>query len=118
MKRIDYFDKAINDKCNLGDCDINHTLFLAYRKSLEVNNDTIDFNDIIWEYDIDPIVTDCRKYGIETITISCNFSGLTSTLWELSQRGCTLVGTKIVKAPYKDIITHEFAKIPALIIKL
>lgn len=119
MKKIELFDKVINGEvvCDkLSDIGINGTLFYAYRISVEIGNETIDFNGTIWNRDVKPIIDGCKKYGIDTITISSTFSGMNELVWQFLQNGCTLLGMKEVNAPYKDYNTGEYEKIPALII--
>lgn len=93
-------------------------MYRAYNNSIDDGNEEIDFNDVIWDRDIEPIINTCRENGIETFTISSTFSSLTETLWIMAQNGCTILGMKEVNASYKDWQTGERAKIPALIIKL
>lgn len=56
MKRIEVFEKAMNEGGSLKDYGINSTLFAAYRDCQETGNDNIDFNGVIWDYDIPEIV--------------------------------------------------------------
>lgn len=76
MKEIRTFEKAIEEKArNLKDAGINPTLFWAYRTSKEESgNDLIDFNEVIWDYDIKEIADCLRAEGITEFTISSTFS--------------------------------------------
>ena len=66
---------------SLKDAGINPTLFWAYRTSKEESdNDLIDFNGAIWDYDIKEIADCLRAEGITEFTISSTFSGLIETL--------------------------------------
>ena len=56
MKKIEIFEKAMNEGGSLKDYGINSTLFAAYRDCQETGNDNIDFNGVIWDYDIPEIV--------------------------------------------------------------
>ena len=65
MKKIELFERAIAERAErLQDYGINSTAFWAYRKSIDAGNDLIDFSDVIWDYDIDPILENCRRFGI------------------------------------------------------
>jgi hypothetical protein len=66
---------------------INSTMYWAYMKSLDAENELLDFNDVVWEHDIEPIVDTCNKLGINEFTISSNFTGLLKTMYELDKRG-------------------------------
>ena len=47
MKKIEIFEKAMNEGGRLKDYGINSTLFAAYRDCQETGNDNIDFNGVI-----------------------------------------------------------------------
>ena len=56
MKKIELFERAIAEQAgSLKDYGINGTMFWAYRKSIDAGNDLIDFNEVIWDEDIDAI---------------------------------------------------------------
>lgn len=118
MEKIKLFEdfrhKEIHDFFNDG---INPTMYWAYRKSCEAENDILDFNDVIWEHDIQPIVDTCNKVGITEFTISSNFTGLLRTMYELSKRGFSVVGTTEVRANYMDFEKHDKAIVPAVLIR-
>ena len=114
MKHIAIFDDAAESGLTLKDLGFNPTLYWAYRTSLEAGNDLIDFNEVIWDYDIKPI-TDClRGFGITEFTISSTFSSLIETLAEFEKLGCRMQGLTRVKARYTDWRTGEQAVIPAI----
>ena len=110
MKHIAIFDDAAESGLTLKELGFNPTLYWAYRTSLEAGNDLIDFNEVIWDYDIKPI-TDClRSFGITEFTISSTFSSLIETLAEFEK----MQGLTQVKARYTDWRTGEQAVIPAI----
>lgn len=80
MKKIEIFEKAMNKGGSLKDYGINSTLFAAYRDCQETGNDNIDFNGVIWDYDIPEIVKALKENGISKFTISSTFSSLIETL--------------------------------------
>ena len=118
MQKIKLFEdfrhKEIHDFFNDG---INPTMYWAYRKSCEAENDILDFNDVIWEHDIQPIVDTCNKVGITEFTISSNFTGLLKTMYELEKRGFKVVGIVEVRASYMDFYKQDKAIIPAVHIR-
>ena len=115
MKKIELFERAIAERAErLQDYGINSTAFWAYRKSIDAGNDLIDFSDVIWDYDIDPILDDCRKFGITEFTISSTFSNLIATIAEFEKRGCHLAGLTEVNDRYgMDWDTGERRQLPA-----
>ena len=120
MKRIELFDKYIRGEIegNLSEHGINHTLYWAYQTSLEAKNDTIDFNNVIWADDVEPIIDACKKYGFERITISSTFSSMNSILWQFLERGCTVEGMQQVNMRFKNIWTGKRDQQPAIMIKI
>ena len=82
MKEIRTFEKAIEDKVkSLKDAGINQTLFWAYRTSKEESdNDLIDFNEVIWDYDIKEIADCLRAEDITELPSAPHLVGLSKTL--------------------------------------
>lgn len=110
MKKINLFEKAINEQVNdLSTLGINGTMFWAYRNTQRTGNAHLDFNEVIWEQDIEQIGKALNENNINEFTISCNFSGLITTLAAFEKFGFKVTGTTTVKAPYKDWNTGDFA---------
>lgn len=123
MQRIELFENAERNKVkDLNAVGINNTMYWAYQKSKERQTEDLDFNDTIWEKDIEEIVKTCRRERIPMFTISSTFCGLTKTIWKLVELGCKVEGMKMVPLGYMDydITTGEkkSAMAPAFIIKV
>lgn len=115
MKKIELFEKAIAEQAgSLKDLGINHTLFWAYRNSIAAGNDEINFEDVIWDYDIEEITKTLKENGISEFTISSTFSSLIPTLAEFAKHGFQMAGLTEVKAKYTDWQTGKPAVIPAI----
>ena len=115
MKKITAFEKAIaNQVKDIRTEGINPTAFWAYRNSCSCENDLIDFNEVIWDEDIEAIAETLNNNGITEFTISCNFSGLIRNLVAFEKVGFKMVGTTQVNANYTDIRTGKYAKVDAL----
>ena len=102
MTRIELLDKAAENGTRFKDSDINPTFGAAYFYSIDAGNDLINFDEVIWDYDIDPILENCRRFGIEAFTISSTFSSLILTIAELQKRGCKLDGLVEINSRYDD----------------
>ena len=102
MKRIEILDKAAEIGMKHKDIDVNPTFCQAYFYSIDAGNDLINFGEVIWDYDIDPILENCRRFGIEAFTISSTFSSLILTIAELQKRGCKLDGLVEINSRYDD----------------
>ena len=113
MKPIKKFEEAITCKESrkLSDFGINSTMFWAYRKSQEAGCEFLNFDDVIWDYDVAPIVEACQEEGIERITISSTFSSLVKTLYFFDELGCKIEGMTSVPVVY-------VGPVPALVLSI
>ena len=115
MKKIELFERAIAEQAgSLNDYGINGTMFWAYRESIKAGNDLIDFNEVIWDEDIDAIAECMQENGISEFTISSTFSGLIPTLAAFEKHGFKMTGVIEVNATYTDWQTGKRAKVPAI----
>ena len=110
MKKINAFESAIVNQVK----DINPTAFWAYRRSKDAGNDLIDFSEVIWDEDIDPIAETFRENDITEFTISSTFSGLIPTLAAFERHGFKMAGITEVNATYTDLQTGKRVRIPAI----
>ena len=115
MKKIELFERAIAEQAgSLKEWGINQTLFWAYRDSITAGNEEINFDDVIWDYDIEEIANTLKENDITEFTISSTFSSLIPTLAEFEKHGFRMAGLTEVKANYTDWQTMERAVIPAI----
>ena len=115
MKKIAAFENAIaNQVKDIRAEGINATAFWAYRRSEDAGNDLIDFSEVIWDEDIDPIAETFRENDITEFTISSTFSGLIPTLAAFERHGFKMAGITEVNATYTDWQTGKRARIPAI----
>ena len=118
MQAIEMLDTAKDKKMTFDEFGVNRTFYWAYVYSKEAEAETLDFGDVIWDYDIEPIIEACRRFGIETITISNTFSGLPETIWGFEERGCKLIGMTMVSSRFTDWKTGEHEMKPAFLIEI
>ena len=115
MKKITTYENAIaNQVEDIRTEGINPTAFWAYRRSQKNGNDLIDFNEVIWDADVEHIAETFKKEGIDEFTISSTFSGLIATLAAFEKNGYRMDGITEVNADYTDLITGERVRIPAI----
>ena len=89
--------EAENRIIELGD--IACKVWRAYRNSRDNENEILDFNDIIWDRDVEAL-TACMKEngikafmkenGIKAFTYSCRATDAVETLWLFKEAGCTI----------------------------
>ena len=113
MNRIEILDKAEETRVRFKDIDINPTFGAAYFYSVDAENELINFAEVIWDYDIEPILENCKRLGITEFTISSTFSSLITTMAGLQKRGCTLDGRTEINSRYDDWKTGKKERIPA-----
>lgn len=119
MKKIELFERAIAEQAgSLKEWGINQTLFWAYRDSITAGNEEINFDDVIWDYDIEEIANTLKENDITEFTISSTFSSLIPTLAEFEKHGFRMAGLTEVKAKYKDWQTGKQAVLPAIRMEL
>lgn len=114
IKRIEELHEAALRGEKHRDEDMNYTLFWAYIRSKEAENELIDFNDCIWDHDVEQIVRILKENGVTEFTISSTFSSLIEILAEFNKHGVTMNGLTTVNASYTDFSTGKRAAIPAI----
>lgn len=75
-------------------------LIHAYLYGKEAGNELPNFADVIWDYDVESIVLDCRKFGVKEFTISSTFSSIIEIIAKFEEFGCTLDGVVKIKNRY------------------
>lgn len=88
-------------------------LGLAYLQSREVGNELPDFADAIWDYDIEAILADCRRFGVKEFTVSSTFSSLICVIARFEELGCTLDGLVKIRERYLRFGADKRKLIPA-----
>lgn len=97
---------------NVSEDKVNRTLFCAYCKCKESGNQLIDFNEIIWDYDVKPIASTLRRFGIREFTISSAASNLFENLAAFKANG-----VKVKDTVYVNNFSGE-RKVPAILMKV
>lgn len=114
MKNIEIFEKTIQDGGNLQERGINATLYWAYRNTQDSGNDLINFDEVIWDNDIQPICNTLKENNITEFTISSTFSSLIATLAQFDAQGFKMDGIVRVKSRHANWSTGERELIPAI----
>ena len=102
MKKIEILEEVATKGTRYSEINVNSTFGAAYFYSKEAGNDLINFAEVIWDYDIDEILENCRRFEITEFTISSTFSSLIITLAEFEKRGCKLQGLVEINSRYDD----------------
>lgn len=94
---------------------VAYQMYNAYANSKKVNNEILNFNDIIFDSLVPTIAKLLKENKITKFTISCDYSGFHPVIKSFQQNGYMLKG--LVEVNYKrydEVIT----KIPALLFEL
>lgn len=118
MLHIAELENILMDDKSLKERNINYTVFHAYCTTKQTESDILNFHDIVWDEEIEEIVSDLRRYGLQHFTISSGQSGIIETLWKFEQHGCKVDGMTQVKTKYTDFMTGEQKIVPAFLVKL
>lgn len=118
MKTIDKIEKVKNMNVLLEDVGINRTFYWAYIRTQETTNNILDFNDVIWESDVEGIIKNCKEFGLKEITISSRFASLIDILAEFEKQGAKLAGLTQVTSRFYACGTNNYELINALKIEI
>ena len=118
MKTIDKIEKVKNMNVLLEDVGINRTFYWAYIKTQETTNENLDFEDVIWESDVEGIIKNCKEFGLKEFTISSRFSSLIDILAEFEKQGAKLIGLTKVTSRFYACGTNNYELINALKIEI
>lgn len=118
MKTIDKIEKVKNMNVLLEDVGINRTFYWAYIRTQETTNNILDFNDVIWESDVEGIISNCKEFGLNEITISSKFSSLIDILAEFEKQGAKVKGLTKVTSRFIDCRTQELEVLNAIKIEI
>lgn len=114
MRNIEKFEAVKESGKSFKELEINRTLYWAYMNSKETGNESIDFSDVIWDYEVEEIVKGLKEIEEKEFTISSTYSGLIEILEKFAEFGCKINGLTKVKAGYTDSQTGEKQIIPAI----
>lgn len=115
MKTIELFERAMTEEVEfIKENGINFTLFDVYSQQKRRGNELIDFSEVIWDRDIEPISEFFKAQGITEFTISSTFSSLIAALAGFEKQGFHIAGLTEVKADYTDFTTGEQKIVPAI----
>ena len=114
MKTIDKIEKVKNMNVLLEDVGINRTFYWAYIRTQETTNENLDFEDVIWESDVEGIIKNCKEFGLKEITISSRFASLIDILAEFEKQGAKLAGLTQVTSRFYACGTNNYELINAV----
>lgn len=89
--------------------------FWNYVNSMDVHNDRIDFDNVIWDHNVELFVSELKKVDINEFTFSSTSDNAIEIAWLLQKHGCTLKGVVEINNQYPYREYDENGKIHALL---
>ena len=93
-------------------------LYDRYVSAQERGNAYIDWDDVIWDKDVEGFVAGLREHGIERFVFSSGWSSAVETAWKLQQNGCKLEGLVEINGKHKSFGYDEYEKIHGYLFSL
>ena len=89
--------------------DLARRIWRAYEHSRENENRILNFDDIIWDRDVEAITACLKENGIREFTYSCRATDAVETLWLFKEAGCT-IGEMVEVNLRKDLWGKTYEK--------
>lgn len=116
---IEEFESIIKDRSKGNTAGINSTMFSAYCRSKEKGKERLDFDDIIFDSDIEPIAESARRFGLKEFTISSRCTNIVETLDKFEDAGIKVKGMVKVTVHHRSSYEPERDEIiPAILMKI
>lgn len=81
----------------------------AYEKSRDNENEILNFDDVIWDEEVEALTACMKENGIKDFTYSCRATNAVETLWLFKQAGCT-IGEMVEVNLRKDFYGKDYEK--------
>ena len=95
-----------------------YEVLAGYSDLKRTKNDLLDFNDNIWESDMDGVTAEIRRIGIKEFTVSSSGTRLLEMLADFEKRGIRVVGFRNIKSGWRNFETDEEETKPAILMKV
>ena len=118
MKRIEFLDKAAEREATFDEIGVFYKFGRAYFTAIVNGNERIDFSDAIHESDVDPILAECRRFGVTEFTVSSGFSSIVERIAAFEDGGCRLEGMVKVKGDFNAFGTQKRIILPAFLLRV
>lgn len=85
------YEKAMNKISEQADNEqIYKQIWRAYEKSKDNENEILNFDDVIWDRDVEALTACMKENEIKEFTYSCRATDAIETLWLFQQAGCEI----------------------------
>ena len=67
-------------------------IWREYETAMENGNARLDISEVVWEKDVESLISCMRENGISEFTFSSGWSSAVETAWLFTQNGCEVAG--------------------------
>lgn len=103
MMKIEVLDKVVKGEIDVRSAGVSYRLLDIYEDNIDTDNDCLNIDRHVYKECIGELVSDMRKFGIESFSLSNSYFGL-EEIDEFVQNGCELQGFVNVE------VAHRFDK--------
>jgi hypothetical protein len=89
--------------------DIAYTIWRAFEKTKDNENEILNFDDVIWDRDVEALTACMKENGIRNFTYSCRATDAIETLWLFQKAGCE-IGEMIEVSLRKSFLGEGYEK--------
>lgn len=93
-------------------------IWREYEISRDSGNTYLDINDVVWDKDVEGLISCMRDTGIDHFTFSSGWSSAVETAWLFQKNGCRLEDLIEINSHHKDIFTGEQEKAHAYLFSI
>ena len=93
-------------------------IWREYEVSRDRGTTYLDINDVVWDKDVEGLISCMRDTGIDHFTFSSGWSSAVETAWLFQKNGCRLEGLIEINSHHKDIFTGEQEKAHAYLFSI
>ena len=106
--KIEAIENLMKNGGKWSDINVSPTFGRSYISSKEYDNELIDFDDLLRDYDIEEIVESCKTFGITEFTISGRCTNTIDALYKFTELGCKIDGVTKINDCVRDLRTGKF----------
>ena len=85
-------------------------IWREYEVARDSGNIYLDISEVVWDKDVEALISCMRDNGIDHFTFSSGWSSAVETAWLLQKKGCRLEGLIEINSRHKDLFTGEREK--------
>ena len=93
-------------------------IWREYEVAKDSGNTYLDINDVVWDKDVEGLISCMRDNGIDHFTFSSGWSSAVETAWLFQKNGCRLEGLIEINSRHKDLFTDEQEKAHAYLFSI